>query len=73
MPELDEEASWRLVAMGIACIGGLWAHARPSPSVLAAYEADPALAVMRVDFTTELERTMATLISGTLARTPAEG
>jgi hypothetical protein len=37
--------------------------------VLAAYEADPSLAALRLDFTPVLEETLATLITGTLTRT----
>jgi hypothetical protein len=39
--------------------------------VLAAYEADPSLAVLRLDFTPALEEALATLITGTLARAGA--
>jgi hypothetical protein len=36
--------------------------------VLAAYEADPSLAVLRLDFAAGLEEALATLIAGTLVR-----
>ena len=40
-------------------------------SVVAAYEADPSLAVLRLDFTAALEEAIGTLITGTLARAGA--
>ena len=48
--------------------GALRAHAQPSPAVLAAYEADPALAVMRTDFTATTREVLEVLIAGLLAR-----
>ena len=43
----------------------------PAPSALAAYEVDPTLADLNLDLPTALERTLATLITGALARSPA--
>jgi hypothetical protein len=45
--------------------GAVWTHARPSAAMLAAYEADPELAGMRLDFTATLREV---LICGLLAR-----
>lgn len=68
LPELDETTAWLLSGQTIILIGTVWTHTRPSPSVLAAYEADPTLACMRMDFATALEQSLATYITGTLAR-----
>ncbi|GJF32469.1 TetR family transcriptional regulator [Kitasatospora sp. NE20-6] len=70
LPELGDRAS-RLAASVIMMIGAVWTHARPSPSMLAAYAADPSLAVWKTDFTTALQDVLATLTAGTLARTSA--
>jgi AcrR family transcriptional regulator len=67
LPELGEGA-WRVCLMGMILAGALWPHARPSASTLAAYEADPTLADLRLDLSTAVEDTLATLIAGTLAR-----
>jgi AcrR family transcriptional regulator len=67
VPELGEGA-WRVCLMGMILAGALWPHARPSASTLAAYEADPTLADLRLDLSTAVEDTLATLIAGTLAR-----
>lgn len=72
VPELGEGAG-PLCLMGLITAGALWTHARPAPSALAAYEADPMLAeVFNFDLPTALETTLATLIAGTLARSPAK-
>ena len=67
VPELGEGA-WRVCLTGMILGGALWAHARPSASTLAAYEADPSLTCLRLDLPTAMEDALATLIAGTLAR-----
>jgi AcrR family transcriptional regulator len=67
LPELGAGAEG-LCLMAVVLAGALWTHARPAPGVLAAYEADPTLAVFRIDPAAALESTLATLIAGTLAR-----
>jgi AcrR family transcriptional regulator len=70
LPELGDD-EWKVCGMAVVFVGALWTHARPSASVLEAYDADPALAAMRMDFPTALEDTLATLIAGTMAGPPA--
>jgi AcrR family transcriptional regulator len=53
--------------LGMILAGGLWTHARPSASALAAYEADPVVAELRLDMATSLEHGLATLIAGAVA------
>jgi AcrR family transcriptional regulator len=71
LPELGGDGAWRVSAMTLVVIGALWSYTQPSASVLAAYEADPSLAALRLDFTVALEEALATLITGTLTRTGA--
>jgi hypothetical protein len=66
--ELGDQDAERLAAGAVLVAGALWAHAQPSPAVLAAYEADPALAVMRTDFTATTREVLEVLIAGLLAR-----
>ena len=66
--ELGEHDAERLAAGTVLVAGALWAHAQPSAAALAAYEADPALAVLRVDFTATLREVAEVLIAGLLAR-----
>jgi AcrR family transcriptional regulator len=68
LPELGEEDALRVSLMALAFVTAVWPAACPSVSVLDAYESDPALAVMRVDFATALREALSTVISGTLAR-----
>ncbi|RRS01303.1 TetR family transcriptional regulator [Glycomyces terrestris] len=67
LPELGESAG-SLCRHIILVTGAVATHADPAPSVLAAYEADPAVGAMRIDFTDFLTTTIATLTAGTLAR-----
>ncbi|MFI7611221.1 TetR family transcriptional regulator [Nonomuraea terrae] len=67
VPELGEDSE-RMCASAILAVGAVWTHARPSAAMLAAYEADPALAVMRMEFVPSLRDILATLVAGTLAR-----
>ena len=48
--------------------GALWPHTQPSAALLAAYEADPALAAMRLDFTATIREVLQMMIAGPLAR-----
>lgn len=67
LPELGNQAE-QLCAAATIVTGAVWTYARPSESVLAAYEADPSLAALRLDFADTLQELLATLIAGTLAR-----
>jgi AcrR family transcriptional regulator len=70
LPELGNSAP-RLTAGMIMAVGAVWTHARPSPAMLAAYEADPALTAFELDFVTALREMLATLTAGTIARASA--
>ncbi|MEU3342064.1 TetR/AcrR family transcriptional regulator [Streptomyces sp. NPDC006668] len=67
VPELGDSAG-TVAMLTLILAGALWTHSRPSPSTVAAYEADPTLAPLRLDLPTALENTLTTLITGTLAR-----
>ena len=70
VPELGDGA--RAVCMATLLLAGaLSAYSRPPASALAAYEVDPALAQLAPDLRSDLESTVATLITGTLARSGA--
>ena len=68
VPELGEPAAQRFAGTAALMVGSLWAATRPSPALRAAYEADPALAAMRLDFGDALRELLATMIAGLLAR-----
>ncbi|GAA4635687.1 TetR/AcrR family transcriptional regulator [Actinoallomurus vinaceus] len=68
LPELGDQA-FMVCGATFVLVGALWVHTRPSASALAAYEADPSLAALRLDFATALEELLATQITGALTRT----
>jgi AcrR family transcriptional regulator len=68
VPELGEHDAMRFAAAMIMVIGAIWTHSRPSAAMLAAYEADPELAAIRLDFSATLEETLQVLLIGLLAR-----
>ena len=47
IPELGEDDAFRLAGAIVMMTGALWPHTQPSAALLAAYEADPALAALR--------------------------
>jgi len=65
---LGEHDAFRLAAATVMVAGAVWTNTQPSAAMLAAYEAEPALASMRLDFTTTLREVLEVLISGLLAR-----
>ena len=69
--ELAGHDAERLAAGTVLVAGALWVHAQPSAAVLAAYEADPAVAVFRTDFTATLREVIEVLTAGLLARSAA--
>jgi AcrR family transcriptional regulator len=66
--ELGEHDAGRLAAATAMVAGALWPHAQPSSAMLAAYQADPALASMRIDFSAAVREVLEVLIAGLLAR-----
>ena len=68
LPELGRDDAWQVCATTLMLIGALWSHTRRSPSVVAAYEADPSLTSLRIDFADFLQDSLTTLIAGTLTR-----
>jgi hypothetical protein len=67
VPELGPAAE-SVCVMAAVLAGALWSHSQCSESVRQAYAVDPSLAAFRVDLPAALESTLATLITGTLAR-----
>ncbi|SDY05209.1 DNA-binding transcriptional regulator, AcrR family [Amycolatopsis xylanica] len=68
LPELGEDGVTKFGAAAMLMTGAIWTHAHPVPAILAAYEADPALAIYKLDFTSTLRETLQVIITGLLAR-----
>ncbi|MFJ3836653.1 TetR/AcrR family transcriptional regulator [Streptomyces sp. NPDC090054] len=73
LPALGERDAFRFVAGALMVTGAVWTHAHPSAAMVAAYEEDPALAVLRLDFADTLRQTLEVLVSGLLARAGGSG
>lgn len=69
LPELGEDGAARLIAAAVMLTGTIWTHSHPSPTILAAYEADPAIAVYRIEFGPALREALQTILVGVLPRT----
>ncbi|WP_329143303.1 TetR family transcriptional regulator [Streptomyces niveus] len=68
VPELTEGDATRFAAVCVMTTGAIWTHAQPSAAMLAVYDADPALAAMRIDFAATLREVLEVVLSGLLAR-----
>ncbi|MFC8828809.1 TetR family transcriptional regulator [Streptomyces sp. NPDC057137] len=68
VPELGGEDAGRFAAVCVMTTGAVWTHAQPSAAMLAVYEAEPALAAMRIDFAATLREVLEVMLSGLLAR-----
>ena len=71
LPELGEDGAARFIAAASLITGSLWTHAHPADAILAAYEADPALAPLRIEFEPALRDVLDTLLRGLLVPWPA--
>ncbi|WP_374196025.1 hypothetical protein [Streptomyces sp. TS71-3] len=73
VPELDEYDALRFAGVVMLTAGSVWTHAHPSEAMLSAYEADPALAALRLDFTDTLRQALEVFMAGLLARRGTRG
>ncbi|GGL98998.1 TetR/AcrR family transcriptional regulator [Nakamurella endophytica] len=72
VPELGEQDGLRFAAAAAMIFGAAWTHGRPSPAMQAAYDADPALAVLSIGFTDTARQLLEVLLSGLLARSATQ-
>jgi AcrR family transcriptional regulator len=68
LPELGQEGAARFIATASLLTGAIWSHSHPVPAILAAYEADPRLQAVRMDFEPSLTDGLRTLLYGALPR-----
>ncbi len=66
--ELSDHDAPRLAAATMVTASALWPQCQPSAAMLTAYEADPGLAALRLDFEPALREFLEVFISGILAR-----
>lgn len=70
LPELGEDGAARFIAAASLITGALWTHAHPADAILAAYETDPALAPLRIEFEPALRDVLDTQLRGLLTPWP---
>jgi AcrR family transcriptional regulator len=68
VPELGEPDAVKLAGAAVITAGALWPHTQPSAAMLAAYEANPELAALRLDFTATLGEMLEVMSAGLLTR-----
>jgi AcrR family transcriptional regulator len=68
LPELGERDAERFCLQTIILVGALWTHSHPTEAVRCAYEAEPELADMQVDFAATLTDMSAVVLAGLFAR-----
>lgn len=68
VPEFGEPDAVKLAGATVLTTGALWPHTQPSAAMLAAYDADPELAAMRLDFTATIREVLDVMATGLLAR-----
>lgn len=68
LPELGAEGAAQLVETTVLAAMAAWPCSRPSEALRAAYDSDPTLAALRMDFTDLVRRTAEVAASGLLAR-----
>jgi len=68
LPELGADGAGRFIAAASMLAGAIWTHAHPVPAVIAAYEADPSLGTIRMEFEPALRDNLWLLLRGALPR-----
>ncbi|MFH8409058.1 TetR/AcrR family transcriptional regulator [Streptomyces sp. NPDC018019] len=68
LPELGAEGASRLAETTVLTAMAAWPCSHPSEALRAAYDSDPALAALRMDFTDLVRHTVEVTASGLLAR-----
>jgi AcrR family transcriptional regulator len=68
LPELGSQGAGRFIAHASLLAGAIWTHSHPVPAVLAAYDSDPALNAIRMEFEPALTDGLRTLLYGAIPR-----
>jgi AcrR family transcriptional regulator len=68
LPELGPEDAERFTVHTVILLGALWTYAHPSEALACAYDAEPELADMRLDFTETLAEMATVVLAGLFAR-----
>ncbi|QIS09960.1 TetR/AcrR family transcriptional regulator [Nocardia arthritidis] len=67
LPELGPDDAMKFAGVLVFSAGSLWSHTNPSAAMLTAYERNPDLAAVRLDFATALTELLTVIAKGVLA------
>ena len=68
LPEIGRDGAMRFIPPASLLAGAVWNHSHPTAALLAAFEADPSLAPLRMEFEPTLREQLTTLLVGVLPR-----
>ncbi|TDU91234.1 TetR family transcriptional regulator [Kribbella voronezhensis] len=68
LPELGVEGAGQFISTAALLAGAIWSHACAGPAILAAFEADPSLAALRIEFEPAMTQSLNALLTGLLPR-----
>ncbi|MEU4290197.1 TetR family transcriptional regulator [Kribbella sp. NPDC026596] len=68
VPELGAEGAGRFIAAASMLAGAIWTHSHPVPAIVAAYEADPLIRTVQMEFEPALRDNLWLLLQGALPR-----
>jgi AcrR family transcriptional regulator len=68
VPQIGVQGASQFIATASMLAGAIWSHSHPTPAILAAYQADPTLEAIRMDFEPSLHEALTTLLLGVLPR-----
>ncbi|WP_112242545.1 TetR/AcrR family transcriptional regulator [Kribbella monticola] len=68
LPEVGVEGAGQFISTAALLAGAIWSHACAGPAILAAFEADPSLATLRIEFEPAMTQSLNALLTGLLPR-----
>ena len=68
LPEIGAEGAAQFISTAALLAGAIWSHSCAGPAILAAYEADPSLAALRIEFEPAMTQSLNALLTGLLPR-----
>ena len=68
VPELGAEGAGRFIAAASMLAGAIWTHSHPVPAIVAAYQADPLIRTVQMEFEPALRDNLWLLLQGALPR-----
>ena len=73
VPELGAEGAGRFIAAASMLAGAIWTHSHPVPAIVAAYEADPLIRTVQMEFEPALRDNLWLLLRAHSPASPSRG